>query len=530
MARAGALPRPARGRPRRMPSLTPLFSAASLLKSVVSGPLRWLVRPELVSGARPARALPPPDAVRWKFREMWLDTDDDRESCVEDALSTVQLLPPGAIVIARGERWRVHACLGHADCAEIHLANAARSTVLLAPIDRFRLVESESRVRAVRLRQWAAWLREYATRYRAEGLRVDHVRARVLPYQLAPALAAAAGHARLLLADEVGLGKTIQAGWIVADAIGRNADARILIVVPAGLKRQWHAELLLHFGIDALVSDARWLRRTATELPGDINPWSLPGVYLTSLDFIKRSDVVRSLDHHVWDVLAVDEVHTAASPTDRFRALRVLARRARCVVMISATPFSGDLQSLASIAGLGAAPDDRPPLMFRRSREDAAVTGRRRHRFGVVTISRAERRVQRLLERYSRLVWRHAPGDSDAARLAMTVLRKRALSSPIAALRSLDRRLRFLESASADAGPVDTVRHRRGSIGRRGTGGSVGDSWNARPRSRTAMARRAHRCGSIRIAVRFEALVSSAPDAARARTTRPSSSPSIATP
>ncbi len=383
---------------------------------------------------------------------MWLDTDDDRERCVEDAFSAAQFLPPGAIVIARGERWRVHACLGHADCAEVHLANAARSTVLLAPIDRFRLVESEWRVRAVRVRRWAAKLREYATRYRVEGLRVDRVRARVLPYQLAPALAAAAGHARLLLADEVGLGKTIQAGWIVADAIGRNADARILIVVPAGLKRQWHAELLLHFGIDALVCDARWLRRTATDLPGDINPWSLPGVYLTSLDFIKRSEVVRSLDPPVWDVLAVDEVHTAASPTDRFRALSMLAGRARCVVTISATPFSGDQQSLASIAGLGAAPGDRPPLMFRRSRQDAAVTGRRRHRFGVVTISRAERRVQRLLERYSRLVWRHAPGDLDAVRLAMMVLRKRALSSPIAALRSLDRRLRFLESAA----PVPT--------------------------------------------------------------------------
>ena len=383
---------------------------------------------------------------------MSLDTDDDRERCVEDALSAAQLLPPGTIVIARGERWRVHACLGHADCAEVYLANAARSTVLLAPIDRFRLVESESRVRAVRVRRWAARLGEFATRHRVEGLRVDRVRARVLPYQLAPALAAAAGHARLLLADEVGLGKTIQAGWIVADAIGRNADARILIVVPAGLKRQWHAELLLHFGIDALVCDARWLRRTATELPGDINPWSLPGVYLTSLDFIKRSEVVRSLDHPVWDVLAIDEVHTAASPTDRFRALSVLARRARCVVTISATPFSGDEQSLASIARLGAAPGDRPPLMFRRSREDAAVTGRRRHRFGVVTISRAERRVQRLLERYSRLVWRHAPGDLDAVHLAMTVLRKRALSSPIAALRSLERRLRFLESAA----PVPT--------------------------------------------------------------------------
>jgi superfamily II DNA or RNA helicase len=383
---------------------------------------------------------------------MWLDADDDRESCADDASGGAQFLPPGTIVISRGERWRIHACIRHADCAEVHLTNATGSTVLLSPIDRFRLIESASLVRAVRLRRWAARLREHATGVRAGSLRVDHVRARILPYQLAPALAVAAGHPRLLLADEVGLGKTIQAGWIIADAIGRNADARILVVVPAGLKRQWHAELSVHFGIDAVVSDARWLRRTAADLPGDVNPWSLPGVYLTSLDFIKRTEVARSLDHQVWDVLAVDEVHTAASPTDRYRALSLLARRARCVVTISATPFSGDQHSLASIAGLGAAPGDTPPLMFRRSRQEAAVTGRRRHRFGVVAISRAEQRLQRLLERYSRLVWRHAPGDLDAVRLAMTVLRKRALSSPIAAQRSLDRRLHFL----ANAAPVPT--------------------------------------------------------------------------
>ena len=54
--------------------------------------------------------------------------------------------------------------------------------------------------------------------------------------------------------------------------------------------------------------------------------------------------------------------------------------------------------------------------MFRRSRADLDLPGVRRHRFGVVSITRPERRLQRLLERYSRLVWRDAPGDADAAR------------------------------------------------------------------------------------------------------------------
>ena len=62
----------------------------------------------------------------------------------------------------------------------------------------------------------------------------------------------------------------------------------------------------------------------------------------------------RSLEYQAWDVLVIDEAHAAAAPTDRHRALHVIASRSRCVVMISATPFSGDQHSLASIASLGA--------------------------------------------------------------------------------------------------------------------------------------------------------------------------------
>ncbi len=373
--------------------------------------------------------------------------DDDREICTHEERVGFEMVPPGSAVVARREHWRVDCCLAHDDCSEVHLAGESGTTVLLSPFDRFQPIDADGRLRVVRLREWSRHLDGLAAGIRVGRLHAVPGRARLLGYQLAPALAAAAGCSRLLLADEVGLGKTVQAGWIVADTLDRHPDARVLIAVPAGLRRQWQSELSALFGVDAVVADARWLRRTASTLPGDISPWSLPGVSLVSLDFVKRADVVRSLEYQTWDLLVVDEVHTAAAPTDRHRALAAIASRSRCVVLISATPFSGEQQSLSSIASLGGDGSDQP-LMFRRSREDVDLPGTRRHRFGLVSISRPERRLQRLMERYSLLVWRDAPGDGDAARLAMTVLRKRALSSPAAVLNSLQRRLRLLATAA----------------------------------------------------------------------------------
>ena len=267
---------------------------------------------------------------------------------------------------------------------------------------------------------------------------------RILPYQLAPAVAMAGGASRVLLADEVGLGKTIQAGWIVADLLAREHAARILVAVPAGLRRQWCAELSAWFDIRPIAIDARWLRGRIADIPADVSPWAAPGVYLGSVDFLKRLDVAASLDAHVWDLLVVDEAHTATSPTERYAALASVAARARRVVTITATPYSGDTAGFASMAALGATSGSAPPLMFRRSREDVGDPRRRRHRFATVRITKMEARLQRLLERYSRDVWRSAHTDVEGARLAVTILRKRALSSPATAARSLRRRLELL--------------------------------------------------------------------------------------
>jgi superfamily II DNA/RNA helicase len=401
-----------------------------------------------------------------------MNSTGDRGTCEEAVPAAVQPLPPGvtpgAAVSVRGSRWWLDALVAHADCYELHLRPAHSphrsgpghrslgegGRVLLWPFDRPIAADLRPRARTVGLWRWAAAIGSAI----ADGLdpltpRTRTCSARILSYQLAPAVAIAGGVSRVLLADEVGLGKTIQAGWIAADLLTREHAARILVAVPAGLRRQWCDELSTWFDIRPTAVDSRWLRRRIADLPGGVSPWAAPGVYLGSVDFLKRLDVARSLGAHVWDLLIVDEAHTAASPTDRYAALAAVAARARRVVAITATPYSGDTASFASMAALGAAGGDPPPLMFRRSREDVGDPRRRRHRFATVRITKIEVRLQRLLGHYTRKVWRNAPGDVEGARLAVTILRKRALSSPAAAARSLRRRLDLLVTQGPAAIP-----------------------------------------------------------------------------
>jgi superfamily II DNA or RNA helicase len=382
----------------------------------------------------------------------------DRNGRNPDSAGLLQQLPrhcvPGSSVTARGARWRVDAGVPHADCCELHLSglrDGARR-VLLWPFDRPAAVDVARFPRVVRVRRWIRALqRSVAQTIDPATPRARAATAEVLPYQLAPAIAVARGASRVLLADEAGLGKTVQAGWIVADRLEREPNARIIVAVPAGLRRQWTEELARLFEIHVIGVDARWLRERVADVPADASPWAAPGVYLGSMDFLKRPDVADALRTHVWDLIVIDEAHTATAPTERHMALGAIAARARCVVGISATPFSGDPAAFSSLAALGCVAGEMPPLMFRRSREDAGDGRSRRHRFASVRISRPEFRFQRLLERYSSDVWREAPTEGDGAKLAVTILRKRALSSPASAARSLARRLELLRGAAAPA-------------------------------------------------------------------------------
>jgi len=276
----------------------------------------------------------------------------------------------------------------------------------------------------------------------------------LLPFQLEPALAMLR-HARLrvLIADEVGLGKTIQTG-IVLRQLSADIDAfRALIATPAGVREQWRQELHRRFALQATVADAAWLSARTRDLPPDVNPWSLPGIHIVSLDLVKRPEVLRALEDLSWDIVVVDEVHGAGLGTARLAAADAVARTARRVVLLTATPPDAEPAHFDAITNLGRHGSGEPPTQFRRSRSDAGVTTRRKSLFLPVRLSRTERRMHRLLDRYTLLVWSEAGARDDArARLAAIILRKRALSSAASLALSVRRRLLLLGSPPPSEG------------------------------------------------------------------------------
>jgi superfamily II DNA or RNA helicase len=356
-------------------------------------------------------------------------------------------------VHVRGRAWTITALEASGGCASIRLRGIGhdRTLTLLTPFDRPRPLGGQSRPRLVGRRRWLHELDRALLSIDPFGGLPAAVSAplRLLPYQLEPAmLVARDGASRILIADGVGLGKTIQAGLVLLELTRRREDCRALVLAPAGLRQQWRHELQIRLGLPAVLADAGWLRSPSAERPAHVNPWSLPGIYVASHDLVKRPEVLRPLEDVVWDAVVIDEAHAATSGSDRRAALHAIARRSRHVVLLTATPHDGDPRERDALCSIGRAAQDEPVVMFRRARADVREGRPRRTRVLAVALSPAERRMHGLLERYSRCVWNEAGARGDQrARLVSIVLRKRALSSARSLLVSIERRLALLTDA-----------------------------------------------------------------------------------
>jgi superfamily II DNA or RNA helicase len=357
----------------------------------------------------------------------------------------------GARVRVRGRRWRVDAVTRGEDCTALRLRelDTARALTLLAPFDRTVTLERSEKPRKVRPRRWMHELDRALVDIWPFGALAAMARSAttLLPYQLEPALAMLRhGATRVLVADGVGLGKTIEAGIVLLELATRSDTFRAIVLVPAGLREQWSAELAAHFHVTARQANASWLRESASQLPPDVNPWSLPGIYIASHDFVKRPEALRSIEDVTWDLAIVDEAHAASAGTDRRTAIHALACRSRRVMLLTATPHAGDEREFRSLCDIGRIHDTEPSItLFARTRAD--VETRRPRKSLVLTIqpSDAERHMHRLLERYSRQVWKEAGARGDErARLVSIILRKRALSGAGSLLSSVRRRMELL--------------------------------------------------------------------------------------
>jgi len=360
-------------------------------------------------------------------------------------------------VRARGARWRVLDVRAYEDCELVTLAGVSPPYIgierrFLTPFDIIEPVDWRSPPRVVRAERWRNACRHLLADNRPPGglEAALHARIDLLPHQLEPALAILRGlGSRVLLADEVGLGKTIQAGLVCAELLIRSAIDRVLVLTPAGLRGQWQDELLRRFAIRATIADASALRTAAATLPVGLNPWSTQPIAIASIDYVKRPEVLPAVAACQWDLVIVDEAHGVGGDSDRHAAVGVLAGRAAYVLLLTATPHSGDRRAFASLCGLGSLDAD-PLLVFRRSRNAVHIGAPRRVHITAVRPSADERRMHRSLADYTAAVRADRRELHDASWLALSVLHKRALSSAWSLAESIDRRLASLLAVGAN--------------------------------------------------------------------------------
>lgn len=202
-------------------------------------------------------------------------------------------------------------------------------------------------------------LREGAAPFRALG----RISFQPRPYQFVPLLMALRqSPVRLLIADDVGVGKTIEALLIARELLARGEIQRVAVLCPPYLCDQWREELGTKAHIEAPVVRSGTVPRLERGLPPDTSLFAHHRHFVASIDLVKGERYRSSFLRHCPDFVIVDEVHGAAEPPggrggrgqqQRHELLKEVAeKRERHLVLLSATPHSGVETAFLSILGL----------------------------------------------------------------------------------------------------------------------------------------------------------------------------------
>ena len=183
------------------------------------------------------------------------------------------------------------------------------------------------------------------------------------PYQFVPLIMALRlDPVRLLIADDVGVGKTIEAAMIARELLDRGVVRRICVLCAPHLCEQWEEELRAKFNIETAVVQSSRIGRLERGLPrGDVSLYRHYRHLVVSIDFVKSDRNRQRFLDNAPDFVIVDEAHTAARPRgdrsgaqhQRFALLRDIAKDPkRHLVLATATPHSGIEESFRSLLGL----------------------------------------------------------------------------------------------------------------------------------------------------------------------------------
>ena len=163
---------------------------------------------------------------------------------------------------------------------------------------------------------------------------------------------------RLLLADAVGLGKTIQVGMVISELMRRGRANRILVLAKKSMLTQFQAELWNRFNVPLVRLDSAGIAKVRLRIPGNKNPFEVFHRVIISIDTLKN---VARYEHFLkdtrWDVVVIDEAHNVAGASipERhlsYRLARLLSRRTDSMLLTTATPHNGKKETFGRLISL----------------------------------------------------------------------------------------------------------------------------------------------------------------------------------
>ena len=298
----------------------------------------------------------------------------------------------------------------------------------------------------------------------------------LMPYQLDPAkLSLQRPRQRILIADTVGLGKTLEAGILMSELIARGKGKRILVVTVKSMMTQFQKEMWNRFTIPLVRLDSSKIQKIRASLPSNYNPFFYYDKTIVSIDTLKRDVEYRThLENAYWDIIVIDEAQNVAERGDhqaqRSRLAKLLADRSDTMIMLSATPHDGRAKSFASLMNMldptaiadpnNYTPDDIKGLCIRRFKKDVKdqVSGSFLERN--ITLERCHASVR---EEYAYDIFADMQLEMDLGKtrgtgqLFKTSLEKSLFSSPAACIKSIEARLKKLYK-KYDADDIKDIR------------------------------------------------------------------------
>ena len=406
-------------------------------------------------------------------------------------------LPPGTRVEIRSEEWLVRRCRKAStggyrlDVTGISELVRGRDAAFLTALDRPKpllpeetqlVADPSPRYRDTRLFLDCLLRRQPPT---DAAIHIGH-RAAMDPadYQLQPAAKALTQlRPRVLMADGVGLGKTIEVGVLLSELIQRGRGDRILVVALKSILAQFQLELWARFTIPLVRLDSVGIQRLQARIPSNHNPFQVFDKVIVSIDTLKNDAKYRRyVEQATWDVIVVDECQNVSPRADerssqlsqRARLAQLLAQKADGLVLTSATPHDGTAKSFAGLMNLleptaiadeeQYTAEDVRHLLIRRFKKDVADqvgSAFQERKLDPVRVdaSEPENAVFALLKDATfqtigrtRSTGSAAPAEGAKGRgmLFKTLLLKGFLSSPMACLETVEHRLKHKAVAEAD--------------------------------------------------------------------------------